>query len=240
MGKCLAGNNISTVEEREVFFKKVHMCRIDPVMLSEGIKTIKGVIPSVTDHDLNNYFQDCLMNLIGEIFKEWGKLEKKHSDKNQTALSDQDNKVLFYIAGYIIRALEKKYYRIHDKSMREKQIEHIHGLVDNSSEKTFTDKFTTLYEQKNRGGLKKPCDNFFLLVREFEIVTRKVESARDSSLLKSEMKEEIFDSFMVGHYKEMLFPQTSTEEDEQEISVLTLLPDIVANGDYFIQLAIIS
>ncbi|KAH3826901.1 hypothetical protein DPMN_128828 [Dreissena polymorpha] len=83
--------------------------------------------------------------------------------------------------------------------MGEKQIEHTNGLVDNSSEKTFTDKFTTLYEQKNRGGLKKPCDNFFLLVREFETVTRKVESTRESSMLKSEMKEAIFDSLMVNH-----------------------------------------
>ncbi|KAH3860840.1 hypothetical protein DPMN_023763 [Dreissena polymorpha] len=222
--KCFDGNKISSAAEREVFFMKVHACRIDPAVSGDAIKALNMFGSNVSDSDLNAFFQDCLMNLIGEFFKARRNLEKKLCENSHSSVSDQNNKILFYIAGYIIRALEKKYYRLHDKHLREKQIENIKGLINNSSEKTFTDKFTSMYEKKQRGGLKKPCDNFFLLVREFETVIRKGENVHELSQMES--KEKVLESFMVGHYREKLFP-SAAEEEEQETCTDQLIEDIL-------------
>ena len=52
--------------------------------------------------------------------------------------------------------------------------------------------------KKPRGGLKKPADDFFFLVREFERLIRDMN-------MEELNKEAILDSYMVQHYSEKLF-----------------------------------
>ena len=57
---------------------------------------------------------------MGEIFKGLVENGEKKSDRKSESLSENDDTVLYYISGYIIWALEKKYNKIKKQVNREK------------------------------------------------------------------------------------------------------------------------
>lgn len=228
LSKCFTGEKLSTVEEREKFFKNVHKCRLDEVLIKDGVETIQKITSSATEYEINVFIQECMMDLIGEIIKERVNMEKNKSTSETSTFSDQDNKVLYYIAGFILCGLEKKYNKVLNKALREKKLKSLCMLEKDTSEGSFWEKYSTWLDKKNRGGLKKPCDNFFLLVREFELEVRKYESQNTvSSNNKEQLKERIFDSFMVGHYNEKLFPQQLDCADEEQSENLSYIEDTI-------------
>ena len=123
-------------------------------------------------------------------------------------ISDNDQSILYYIAGYILRSLHKKYLRYskHKLSLVDK-------FSDNSENHNFVQKYDRWYKIQDRGGLQKPCDTFFLLVRELELIVRKSVTAKLSahSLLLGPLKENIMESFMVKYYCDLLIPNESCE-----------------------------
>lgn len=134
---------------------------------------------------------------------------------------------MFFICGYIITALGKRYSKVKSKPNREKHLSQINGLLNTSQEHSFTVKYVKLYEIQNRGGLKKPCDKFFFLIREFERVIRENVDSHDPSpdtFLKAELKEQILDTYMVKHYSEELFPsQIKAPENDDHSYVEDIL-----------------
>ena len=76
-----------------------------------------------------------------------------------------------------------------------------------------------MLQYKNHGGLLKPCDEFFYLVREFENLVRKNvdhEKLHAKSIMKSELKEILLDAFMVKHYSYDLFTDFENDDNNQE------------------------
>jgi hypothetical protein len=100
-------------------------------------------------------------------------------------------------------SLRKKYLRYskHKLSLVDK-------VSGNSENHNFIQKYDRWYKIQDRGGLQKPCDTFFLLVRELELVVRKSVTAKlgGNSLLLGPLKENIMESFMVKYYCDMLIP----------------------------------
>ena len=91
---------------------------------------------------------------------------KSDSEKEQSTVSVNDQSVLFYIASFIIQALKKRYYVVSSKNLT---INRPFIIVTSYSE---------WFNKQDRGGLQKPSNNLFLLVRELENIVRKSLSDR--------------------------------------------------------------
>lgn len=71
------------------------------------------------------------------------------------------------------------------------------GVISNftikSDSQNFVTKYSKWYNIQDRGGLQKPCDTLFLLVREMELIVRKTTSTvlSANSLLTEPLMENI-------------------------------------------------
>ena len=156
---------------------------------------------------------------MGELFKGLVENCEKKSDRKSESLSENDNTVLYYISGYIIRALEKKYNKIKNQVKRERKTEKVRSLRSDQPTKSFTDKYTRLLEIKDRGGLRKPSDEFFFLIREFENVVRtnvNMDNLHAGMLKKDKLKEVILDAYMVKYYSNKLFSDEESVDEKEE------------------------
>jgi hypothetical protein len=102
------------------------------------------------------FFED----IVGEHFTEQIKLVKSDSEKEQSTVSVNDQSILFYIAGFIIKALKKRYYVVSSKNLTI-----MDRLVSHSDSSWFVNSYSEWFNKQDRGGLQKPSDNFYLLVR---------------------------------------------------------------------------
>ncbi|CAC5422457.1 unnamed protein product [Mytilus coruscus] len=83
----------------------------------------------------------------------------------------------------------------------ENKLSVINKFTDNSSCVNFVNRYDKWYKTQDRGGLQKPSDSLFLLIRELETVIRKTvePSYGASSLLINPLKEAMMEGFMVKH-----------------------------------------
>lgn len=152
---------------------------------------------------------------MANLSKEQVKVAKSVSTKEQEGLSDQDQSILYYICGFIIRRLSKRYQT--KCSSKRQCIQRLKLKTPNS---TFVARFSNWKTKSDRGGLLTPCDELFLLVREFETVLRKLVNLNDlssTSLLCDRLKESILECYMVKYYCEKLFGDC---EESIQVSVL--------------------
>jgi hypothetical protein len=98
---------------------------------------------------------------------------KSDSEKEQSTVSVNDQSILFYIAGFIIKALKKRYYVVSSKNLTI-----IDKLVSHSDSSSFGTSYSEWFNKQDRGALQKKSDNFFLLVRELENIVHKSLSDR--------------------------------------------------------------
>ncbi|XP_052278876.1 uncharacterized protein LOC127877232 [Dreissena polymorpha] len=215
------GSSGASTSERETIFRKLHEKRLSSAVIEDLIRTINNETTKHSEEAVNNFIQDFVLELVGEIFKSFVELGAQSSKNTSEVISENDSKVLFYISGYLISTLLKRYSKVKNPTEREHKKDVMKSLVNKSSEKTFTEKYSTMIDYKNCGGLKKPSDNFFFMIREFENVVRKSvdhESIHSKSFLKDELREEILDSFMVKHNSCDLFELV--EDDNERESFL--------------------
>lgn len=148
--------------------------------------------------------------IFKELIKQRATLYTRKS-KEPTSLSETDQSILYYLSGYIISALKKESTQVKNKksSKHQKMFEQLSELIckDTTSTKTFVSKYTKWTEKLNRGGLKVPSDNFFLLVREFENIYRKcvnLNCISANSLDIVTLTETILDNYMTNYYWDQL------------------------------------
>ena len=79
------------------------------------------------------FFED----IVGEHFTEQIKLVKSDSEKEQSTVSVNDQSILFYIAGFIIKALKKRYYVVSSKNLT-----NIDKLVSHSDSSSFVTSYS--------------------------------------------------------------------------------------------------
>ncbi|XP_069106991.1 uncharacterized protein [Argopecten irradians] len=200
----------STPSDREELFHQLHVKRTDSTLLETGYEHFKTVDSSFTSSEVQHFTQVLLLDLVGEICKEQTKLILKRTEDNTKHLTDNDQTVLFYISGFIIRALRKRYSR-HGHSDKMQCCDAFIS-TNKCEEKAFLAKYRKMISLKDRGGLEMPTSNFYLLVRECETVTRSMvdtDRLRASSLLLSPLKEKILESFMVQHYAKFILSGVS-------------------------------
>lgn len=152
---------------------------------------------------LCHFVQTFMMELMANLIKEQVKVAKSVSTKEQEGLSDQDQSILYYICGFIIRRLSKRYQT--KCSSKRQCIQRLKLKTPNS---TFVARFRNWKTKSERGGLLTPCDELFLLVGEFETVLRNCVNLNDlssTSLLCDRLKESILECYMVKYYCEKLW-----------------------------------
>ncbi|CAC5389785.1 unnamed protein product [Mytilus coruscus] len=190
-------SNISSSCDREQMFRRLHISRVNP----ELTKTFHSYCPSHSLNSINLFLQMVHEDIVGEIFKVQTMTAVQKSTTDQEKLTENDQSILYYIAGYTIRALQKRYTRYSTKKLSV-----INKFTDNSSCVNFVKRYDKWYKTQDRGGLQKPSDSLFLLIRELETVIRKTvqPSYSASSLLIDPLKEAMMEAFMVKHYCDIL------------------------------------
>ncbi|KAH3739966.1 hypothetical protein DPMN_046658 [Dreissena polymorpha] len=138
---CHKNNNLSSTEERELLFKTVHRIRTDKEIVSKGVILIQSSVKAQSAKDINNFLQitSIILEVIAEVIKARRQLEEKTSAAKVSEISDSDNKVLYYISGYIIKYLEKKQK---NKQLRDRSLKTVSALTNSSGAVSFTDKFS--------------------------------------------------------------------------------------------------
>lgn len=161
------------------------------------------------------------MDLIGNLIKEQVKLARKKAALEHESISDSDQNILYYVCEFIARSLRKRYIR--SKSVSQKKKECLEKFVLKSPNSTFISRYSNWVSKNKRGGLLHPCDEFFLLVREFEICIRKHLNFKNLSALTlkcDNLKELVLESFMVKHYCDKLFGNIEDDTDNIQSAIL--------------------
>ncbi|XP_063412543.1 uncharacterized protein LOC134695255 [Mytilus trossulus] len=193
-----SSTNLTTSCDREQLFRQLHCLRSDHTLKEEITELCLTFTPTV----VNLFIQLFIEDIIGEIFVQQIKVVKQASDTQQSHLSTNDQSILYYIAGFIIKALKKRYSCA---STNKSSI--VSKLLNSTNNTTFVTTYGKWFTKQDRGGLQKPCDTFFFLVRELETIVRKCISPpySASSLSLQPLKESFMESFMVKYYTDIMF-----------------------------------
>ncbi|KAK6196392.1 hypothetical protein SNE40_001626 [Patella caerulea] len=204
------GVGLSMGSDREHMCKSFHVLRLDDKFCSDFSRLI--IFANADLHTRHSFIQSFLQKLVTVLLQTTNRSIEKSSEVEPTDISFSDQSVLFYIAGFIVHALNNK------KIVCEK-------FVSATGEK-YIRKFQSWSDRINRGGLKIPSDNFYLLIRNMECEMRKhvnLEKLSSTTLLCLKLKEILMTNFMVKFYWEKF----NYEESERKgMYVLKTIIDI--------------
>ncbi|KAH3737741.1 hypothetical protein DPMN_044335 [Dreissena polymorpha] len=112
------GSSGASTLEREIIFGKLHAKRLSSAVIEDLTRTINNETTKHSEEAMNNFIQE----LVGEIFKSFVGFGAQSSQNRSEVISENNTKVLFYISGYLISALLKKYSKIKKMQLKEKKI----------------------------------------------------------------------------------------------------------------------
>lgn len=143
----------------EALLSKFYELMYDEVTISYVTKTIRK-IESTEGLPVRQFVAIINRQLIEDLIRSRAKVYANVIKVNADCLTSADRSVLFYICGYIIKTLENKL------KTKDEFYESISNMLqkESDSEKTFVSKYAEWTDVLNRGGLKKPSDNFFLFI----------------------------------------------------------------------------
>ena len=146
--------------------KNAHQVRLN-IDFINGFSDIivQNMTTEVPVRFLKRFVQHFLTKFIASFLKRKAQLIDTHKELTVEALTDNDNQVIFYICGYIIHALKKRYYKIKKHCKRDRLL----SLLDNLRSTDDEDlPVSDWMKVMNRGGLKKPSDKFYKLMVQVE------------------------------------------------------------------------
>lgn len=116
-------NSGASSNDREKILSKLHQIRTNEKNVDRLTTEARTSVPEeFTNFDINNFIQAFFLELVGEIFSGLANIAKKDSERKSDSLSENDTKVIYYISGYIVRALRKRYSKIKNKIQRESKL----------------------------------------------------------------------------------------------------------------------
>lgn len=139
-------SNLTTTNDREQLFQHLHRVRQDTTLC----KDISAMCPAFKSSDINLFLQMFFEDIVGELFTEQIQFVKSDSEKEQSTVSVNDQSILFYIAGFIIKALKKRYYVVSSKNLTI-----MDKLVSHSDSSSFVNSYSEWFNKQDRGGLQK-------------------------------------------------------------------------------------
>ena len=190
MLSCLPSTGTATLQSmKEHIYHQYH---------TKFVSEIHDLDLGVEYKDPNILFSTTL--IITERFIQ-GMLNAKTKSISSSCLqldsnSKQDEEVLMYISGYIIKCIKKK--SVHSPNMDE-VITNFLLLSDKASEHNVPREWTV---KLDRGGLCHPSDDFFLLVRNLDLIVSghiSTSSLSSDMVLKSVLTDKCLCSVKVTH-----------------------------------------
>lgn len=130
--------NLTTTNDREQLFQHLHRVCQD----------ISAMCPAFKSSDINLFLQMFFEDIVGELFTEQIQFVKSDSEKEQSTVSVNDQSILFYVAGFIIKALKKRYYVVSSKNLAI-----MDKLVSHSDSSSFLNSYSEWFNKQDRGGL---------------------------------------------------------------------------------------
>lgn len=179
------------------------------------LKNSLANLPDVHLYPCKQFLAVFQHSMLQNFITERAKLYTKKASE-PTKMSDTDQSIIFYIAGFMISALKKK--TIKGKSDKHRELLHqTESLVScaTSAKSEFVVKFAEWTNKLNRGGLIIPSDNFFLLVRELENSYRKYVDLNNITCLtldRTYIVVKLLDDFLVNYYWDKLCQPSETKD----------------------------
>lgn len=217
--KDIFSSNLCDPHSRELFFTKFHSLRLSECVQTECVSLFILNGCEEKREDIIHFLQEFLLELPSEILGRLLQENRTTSNTHADQISTMDQQILYYISGFIVANLKKKCRRM-TSAHREGRLQLLEKLSCKAENSSFVTKFDAWLRKNSRGGLLRPTDSFYLLVRELEIVIRKIPDYSHSHI-SCKVKESMMESFMVNHYLKQLFGENS----ERDLS--PLLEDII-------------
>lgn len=205
--KDILSSNLCDPHSRELFFTKFHSLRLSECVQTECVSLFILNGCEEKREDIIHFLQEFLLELPSEILGRLLQENRTTSNTHADQISTMDQQILYYISGFIVANLKKKCRRM-TSAYREGRLQLLEKLSCKAENSSFVTKFDAWLRKNSRGGLLRPTDSFYLLVRELEIVIRKIPDYSHSHI-SCKVKESMMESFMVNHYLKQLFGENS-------------------------------
>ena len=172
------------------------------------LESWKEIINDFENCIFNSMFHYICMELVTSIVRhENQQKEGGTSEDIDTYLSDDEQQVVYYVAGYIIFSLLKKYQKIRYKNPQNLAapaiIQFLLSLKTKKSSTlggaTFLQFTKKWIELVNRGGLVKVCDELFIFISQIENVMRAVLNLKLIKMYPGEDLREIIQDKLENH-----------------------------------------
>ncbi|XP_033739586.1 uncharacterized protein LOC117326896 [Pecten maximus] len=197
---------LSSIHDREQLLRNLHNKRVNELVRQEYLQLYQDVLSDASA--VHSFVQLVFMEVLEKVLVEQIAVHTQTSADEAMVISDNDQTVLMYMCGSIMRILKKRYSRISDSEIKVEMVSAFEDKRTTNGCSNFISRYRRWITKKDRGGLMYPSDTFFLLIRELEIVTRKKvlpNALNAKALLKGPLKEAIMEDFMVKLYTKKLF-----------------------------------
>ena len=203
---------VVTPYDREIFFEKFHHLKLNTEVRD---KVFSAISFQVSNRLHVMFYQVFLRKLVEVMLAELIDRNRKEEVTKLIPLSETEQQVLYYIAGFIVSKLKKN----HSKSKSLKDCDNLIKIISTSNlqDLGFLQNVSEWTSRLDRGGLQYPTQDFYLLIREMENITNSnidMSSLSAHSLLKVSLKELVMDSFLVKYYWTELLKKSGSSEDE--------------------------
>jgi hypothetical protein len=205
---CDSSNQISLAQMKEAIFSKFH---VSVVMQLSSLLLELGCQFEFPDNIVKMTILEICENVIK--FVSMRKQCVIDSEMSKENLSNSEQQILMYISGYILHSLQKMCNKIKSKNYYEMNvlIRNVLSISHKTPQPaTFVSKYKKWTETLDRGGLTMPNDDFFLLIRNMELVMKShVHGSVVSKdlLLHSVCSEKIINNVNIKYLWDRLCPQ---------------------------------
>ncbi|XP_057311592.1 uncharacterized protein LOC130649343 [Hydractinia symbiolongicarpus] len=197
--KELQKSNLLTGSGKESLWRKVHELAQDDKFRQHW----KHVLPKgycIDSQEFSMLLQKFVMELIKILVAHENK--NRHVEKSlDLKLTTEEQTVLYYVSGYIIFSLRKKYQRLADsknKVVAVAALQFLNSLKVSGDDKlqvySFLDYTRSWVDQVSRGYLIKVNDDMFIFCRRIKNVIRKVLNLNMLKKYKGEDIRELFEN----------------------------------------------
>ena len=187
---------------RETLFKGLNSIRCDLEFTAHLRKLLSAECVTEETDDLLLFLACFIRQFSSEIMKFVFRPEElscSADGQDEEDISDNDQKVLYLVAGFVVFSIKKKCFQQKNNKTYIKVVKLLQMFIKNNetATKQYVVKHSEWIDKINRGGLVYPADDFFLLVREMENVMRKninLKKLSSETLMKTVLTQYIMSS----------------------------------------------
>ena len=204
-----------------IFISFGHNCNVSELLIRIArlrhatifIKQMQDSISSAVQMDpnlhvhLKQFVQRLLTQITTNYFKRQNELMEKIEIQDTATVTEKDKQVIYYICGFIVHALRKKYSKL--KSNKLKLLKCLESLITQDNDSVPS----SWTEKMDRGGLKKTRKEFYTIFVQIERWVRDLVSTnRLSTNSLVNLKAILMDYTLLQNSWKKLFPGASTIE----------------------------